>query len=95
MIRVSSSWTIFDDLLTGSQALRHLLAERTLLDGGGELLDDGQVDVRLEQREPDLAHRLRDRLLVELSARAEAAEDRLQLVAEASNIAKQCTGRLP
>src|SRR5581483_9757745 len=70
------------DLLSGRKALRHLLAERTLLHGGGELLDDAEIDVGFEQREADLAHGFRDRLLVERSALAEAAEDRLQLVAE-------------
>jgi hypothetical protein len=56
------------DLLARREALRHLLTEGALLDGGCEVLDDGEVDVCLEQREADLAHGLRDRLLVQLSA---------------------------
>ncbi len=77
---VSSSWTIFTTCWPGSQALQDVLAERTLLEGGREVLGDLEVDVRLEQREADLAHRLRDRLLVEPAASAEAAERRLKLV---------------
>ena len=56
------------DLLAGREALRHLLAERALLDRCDEVLDDVEVDVGLEQRETDLAHRLGDRLLVERPA---------------------------
>ena len=70
------------DLLAGSQALQDVLAERALLDGVGEVARDLEVDIRLEQREPDLAHRLRDRLLVEAPAAAEPAEGCLQLVGE-------------
>ena len=54
--------------------------ERALLHGCREALRDLEVDVGLEQREADLAHRLRDRLLVEPAAAAEAAERRLELV---------------
>ena len=70
------------DLLAGREALRDVLAERALLDRGREVLRDLEVDVGLEQREADLAHRLRDRLLVEPAAAAEAAEGRLELVGE-------------
>ena len=58
------------DLLSGLQALQDLLAECALAHLGDELLDDLEVDVRLEQSEPNLAHRTRDRFLVELSAPA-------------------------
>ena len=71
------------DLLAGSQALQHRLAERLLADAGDEVTDDGEVDVGFEQREPDLAHRTRDRLLVERSLLPEVAEGALQLVGEA------------
>src|SRR5581483_10419284 len=47
-----------------------------------ELARDLEVDVRLEQREPDLAHRARDRLLVEHAAAAEVAEGLLELLRE-------------
>ena len=71
------------DLLAGRQALEDLLAERPLTDGGDEVAHHREVDVRLEQREPDLAHRTRDRLLVELALLAQVAEGALQLVREA------------
>ena len=47
---------------------------------GDEALDDLEVHVRLEQRESDLAHRLRDRVLVEAALAAKVAERRLELV---------------
>ncbi len=49
-----------DDLLARIELLVQLLADRPLLDGARELLDDLEVDVRLEQRETDLADRLGD-----------------------------------
>ncbi len=58
------------DLLSGLQTLQDLLAERALAHLGDELLDDLEVDVCLEQGEPNLAHRTRDRFLVELSTPA-------------------------
>ena len=63
-----------DDLLAGREALQHLLAERTLAHALDEGADDLEVDVGLEQREADLAHRARDRLLVEAPALAQVAE---------------------
>ena len=71
------------DLLARRQALEHLLAERPLAHARDEVADDGEVDVGLEQREADLAHRARDRLLVEPALLAQVAEDALQLVGEA------------
>ena len=68
------------DLLARRQALLDVLAERPLADVRDELLDDVEVDVRLEQRQTDLAHGARDRLLVERSAAAEVAEGALELV---------------
>ena len=70
------------DLLAGGEALEDVLAERTLLHRGGEVPRDLEVDVGLEEREADLAHRLGDGLLVEAAAPAEAAERSLQLVGE-------------
>ena len=69
-----------DDLLPGVEALEHVLAGRALAHLRDEVLHDLEVDVGLEQREPDLAHRLRDRLLVEASLAAEVAEGVLELV---------------
>ncbi len=70
------------DLLPRRQALEHVLAERALAHALDELLDDLEVDVRLEQREPDLAHRARDGLLVERAALADVPEGRLELVGQ-------------
>jgi hypothetical protein len=58
------------DLLAGREALRDVGAERALAHPRDEVLHDLEVDVRLEQREADLPHRARDRLLVEASAAA-------------------------
>jgi hypothetical protein len=82
------------DLLARRDRLRHVAAERALPDPGDELLDDLKVDVRLEQGEPDLAHRARDRLFVEGAALAEVAERVLELVGEVVEHASgQCTER--
>ena len=68
------------DLLARVEALQDVLAARALLDLGDEVLDDLEVDVGFEQREPDLAHRLRDLLVVEPALAAEVAEGVLELV---------------
>ena len=68
------------DLLARREALEHVLTERTLLDRRREALRDLQVDVGLEEREPHLAHRLRDRLLVEPAAAARGRRARLEPV---------------
>ena len=68
------------DLLAGREALQHLLAEGALAHLRHELLDDLEVDVGFEQREADLAHGTRNRLLVELAAPAEVAEGVLKPV---------------
>ena len=54
------------DLLAGREALQDVVAERLLAYAPDEVADDGEVDIGLEQGEADLAHRARDRLLVEL-----------------------------
>ena len=83
MIRVSSSWTIFTICWPGVRLFATSCPSARSLTAADEVLDDVEVDVGLEQRETDLAHRLRDRLLVERPARAEAAENGLKLVGEA------------
>ena len=80
---VSSSWTTFTTCWPGVRLFVHLVAERLLAHPGDEVADDGEVDVGLEQREADLAHRARDRLLVELALLAQVAEGALELVGEA------------
>ena len=62
------------DLLACVQPLGDLLVQRPLAHARDEVVDDLEVDVGLDQREPDLAHRARDRLLVEAPALAQAAE---------------------
>ena len=68
------------DLLARRQALRDVLADRALAHGLDEVLDDLEVDVRLEQREADLAHRARDRFVVERAALPQVAEGALEPV---------------
>ena len=70
------------DLLARGEALQHLLAERALAHPLDEAADDLEVDVGLDQREADLAHRARDRLLVEPAALAQVAEDAAEPVGE-------------
>ena len=62
------------DLLAGGETLRDLGTERALTHTRDEVLHHLEVDVGLEQGEPDLAHRARDRLLVQLPPLAEVAE---------------------
>ena len=66
------------DLLARVEPLEDILAEGTLPHGVHELLHDLEVDVRLEQRESDLARGAGDRLLVEPAAAAEVAEGVLE-----------------
>ncbi len=80
MSAVSSSWTIFTTCWPGVRLFRTSWPSARSLTGVGEVAGDLEVDIRLEQSEPDLAHRLRDRLLVEAPAAAEPAERCLQLV---------------
>ncbi len=56
----------FDDLLAGGDAAEHLLAQRLFLDAGDEVLRDGEIDVRLEQRHADLAQGVGDIRLADL-----------------------------
>ena len=79
MSAVSSSWTIFTTCWPGVR-LFVTSAPSARSYPRHEVLDDVEVDVRLEQREPDLAHRARNRVLVELAAAAEVAQGGLELV---------------
>src|SRR5262249_25335183 len=69
-----------DDLLARGELLEDLDPERPLLDRRRELLDDLEVDVGLEQREADLAHRLVDVILRQRTALADSRERALQLL---------------
>src|SRR5205823_7126409 len=70
------------DLLPRRQALEDLLAERALAHARGEIADDVEVDVSLEQSEADLAQCARDRLVVEPAALAQVAEGGAEAVGE-------------
>ena len=69
-----------DDLLARVEALEDVVAEGGGLHARDEVLDDLEVDVGLEQREADLAHRLVDGVLVEPLGAAEVAQGRLEPV---------------
>src|SRR5918911_2798700 len=71
-----------DHLLGRRQRLEHLLADRALPDRGDEVLDDLEVDVRLQQGAADLSHRVIDVLLGELSFVADALKDIVEAIAE-------------
>ncbi len=70
------------DLLAGVELADQLRAQAALLDLGGELLDDLEVDVRLEQGQADLAHRRVDVLLAQRAVLAQVAERGLELLGE-------------
>ena len=67
-------------LLAGIEALQHLGTQAALLQRPGEGFDDLEVDVGLEQREADLAHRRIDVGLAQLAPRADVGERRLEAV---------------
>ncbi len=71
-----------DDVLHGRQALEHLVVDRRVADLVDERLDDLEVDVRLEQRHPDLTQRDLDGLGRETTLSANVAEDVLEAFAE-------------
>ena len=71
---VSSSWTTLTTCWPGVRLFSTSSPSGALAHAVDEVADDLEVDVGLEQREPDLAHRARDRLLVELAALAQVAE---------------------
>ena len=70
------------DLLAGGQALEDLGADGPLADAGDEVLDDLEVDVGLEEAEPDLAHRGVDVGLADAAAAGQVGEGLAQAVAE-------------
>ena len=72
-----------DDHLRGREALEDLVPHRLGGDVGDELLGDLVVDVRLEQRETHLAHRLLDVALLEPPLVAHLFEDGGKLVGQA------------
>ena len=69
-----------DHLLARVELLAHLDAQAAFLHGRRELLDDLEVDVGLQQRKPDLAHRGVDVVLGQGTALADALERSLQFL---------------
>ena len=66
------------DLLAGLDPVQHVGAEGALADSGHEVLDDAEVDVRLEQGEADLAQRDVQVGFGDLCLAAQTVGDRLQ-----------------
>ena len=81
-IAVSSSWTILTTIWPALTSLDDLRADGALPDAGDEVLDDLVVDVGLEQRETDLAHRDVDILLGDPAMAGQPAEGATQAVGE-------------
>ena len=71
-----------DDLLRRRQALQDFLVDRLIPHAVDERLDDLEVDVRLEQRHPDLPERGFNRLLGETDLTTQRSEDALEAVTE-------------
>ena len=71
-----------DDLLGGRQAARQVGADALLADAPDEVLDDLEVDVGLEQGDPDLPQDLFDLALAQPTAALELAEDSLETIAQ-------------
>ena len=70
----------------GVRLLEHLLVDRPIAHAIDERLDDLEVDVGLEQRQPDLAQRRLDGLFGEPRLAAKRLEDVLQAVLRESNM---------
>src|SRR2546421_10055058 len=71
-----------NDLLTGGDAAQDRFAQRLVFHARDEIFRDLKIDIRFEQREPDLAQRGIDVLLADFSATAEILENLLQLIAQ-------------
>ena len=72
-----------DDLLARSEALRQVDPDQLLADPSDEVPDDPQVDVRLQEGQPDLPQRLVDVGFAQPAAAAQAAEDGIEAIGEA------------
>ena len=70
------------DLLAGGEALEHIGTDRAFPNARHEVLDDLEVDVRLEQRQADLAHGGVDVGLADPAAAGQAVERLAQSLAE-------------
>ena len=67
-----------DDLLAGVDPAEHVGADRAFPNVGDEVLDDLEVDVRLEQGEADLAQRLVEVGLGDARLATKALRDHLE-----------------
>ena len=63
-----------DDLLRRIQRPRDLRGERTLLDSGTEFTHNGERDIGIKERDPDLAYRLIDVVLGQATLAPQIAE---------------------
>ena len=88
---VSSSLTIFTTCWPAVRLSRISAPERALAHARDEVLDDLEVDVRLEQREPDLAHRRVDVRLGHAAAAGQTREGLAEAIAEAVEHARTAT----
>ena len=73
----------FDDLLTGSDAAEHLLAQGFVFDASNKLLGDSEVNVGLEQGQANFAKGVGDVLFADATMPAEIFEDLLKFVRKA------------
>jgi hypothetical protein len=71
-----------DDLLRRREAAQNILPHRAITNPVDERLDDLEIDVRLEQREPNLAQRSLDVLFGEPRFAAKGLEDVLEACTE-------------
>ena len=69
-------------MLLGRQRAQHFLTERLFLDVLDEVADDLDVDVGLEQGEPDLAQRLFDIALGDPALAPELFENAVEAIAQ-------------
>ena len=82
MSDVSSSWTILITCWPGVRLFITSAPSARSFTARDELLDDAEVHVGLEQREPDLAHRAVDVVLAQAPLAAQAVQCRAQPVGQ-------------
>ena len=71
-----------NDLLAGRDAPQHLLAQRLVFDACDEVLRYLEVDICLQQGEPNLPERVVDVGFADRAMPAQVLENVLQLIAE-------------
>ena len=83
-----------DDLLRRRQAAEHILPHGPIAHAVDERLDDLEIDVRFEQRQPDLAQRHLDVLRREPRLAPKGLENVLEAIAERLEHVEPGTWRL-